>query len=516
MKYIFLLLTLLAINFTAQAQQPYWVIFTDKAPHNGATKLVTEQALQNRQLLGLPAVQESDIPVNSTYLDLLKKEEVAIQGTSKWLNAAFVELTPSQIISLKNQPFVAGIQPAKGKFVPAAAQLDINPADHSMGLMQIKAPVINKAKLTGKGVAIGVIDAGFYGASKNKSLAHIFDEKRVKGARDYVNPDKKDHYNNQETGLDYHGTTVLENIAGYNPDLREQMGFAVNANFYLARTDHGVKEWRGEEHYYVRALEWLDSMGVRLVNTSLGYATGFTDPAENYKPADMDGKTSVISKAVQTASDEKGMLIIVAAGNEGLKTNWKIVSAPADAAGVLSVGATAFESWTKMGYSGIGPEALPYLKPDVSCYSLSGTSFSAPVITGFAACLLEKKPDLSNKELIKILQQSGHLYPYGNNMLGYGVPQADVALQLLEGKKPAGKAQRIEAPGQSYTYKVKDKKQIAQNGGLVLFHKKNEKIVTLQETGELTKKGEVIVKRKNNAARTTLAAGLEVIEIVWK
>ena len=125
-------------------------------------------------------------------------------------------------------------------------------------------------------------------------------------------------------------------------------------------------------------MEWIDSLGVRVINTSLGYAKGFSNPAENYEPTQMDGHTSVISKAAQIATEKKGILLVVSAGNEGDDTNWMLISTPADAEGVLAVGATNQKLWNKIGYSSIGPEFLPYLKPNVSCFSLYGTSLAAP------------------------------------------------------------------------------------------------------------------------------------------
>jgi subtilisin family serine protease len=130
--------------------------------------------------------------------------------------------------------------------------------------------------------------------------------------------------------------------------------------------------------------------------------------------------------------DKKGILIIVSAGNEGDDRSWRIISTPADAQGVLAIGATNAKLWNRIGYSSIGPESLPYLKPNVSCFSLYGTSLSAPVITGFAACVMQANPKLTNKQVMELIEKSSHLYPYGNNYVGYGVPQASRAIALLK------------------------------------------------------------------------------------
>jgi hypothetical protein len=54
-----------------------------------------------------------------------------------------------------------------------------------------------------------------------------------------------------------------------------------------------------------------------------------------------------------------------------------------------------------------------------------GTSFSSPLVAGFAACAWQANPEYSNMELFRELEKSGELYPYYDYAHGYGVPQAD-------------------------------------------------------------------------------------------
>jgi hypothetical protein len=287
---------------------------------------------------------------------------------------------------------------------------------------------------------------------------------------------------------------------------------ATGATFCLARTDHGVKETRQEEDNWLMAMERMDSLGIRLINTSLGYALGFTNPKENYKPQQMDGKTSIISRATRIATEEKGMLIVVSAGNEGSDPNWRIVSTPADAEGVIAVGATKAKSRDKIGYSSIGPEFLPYLKPNVSCFSPSGTSFSAPVITGFAACLLQKEPTLTNKQLKNIIEQSAHLYPYGNNYVGYGVPDARKALQLLKDSTLHVNNIRVIKQKGDVCSLVSNDSSVER---AVVFRKKNQYFVLEQKVLALTK-NKLDLKRLPKEKQTTIDFGNEVVEIIWE
>ncbi len=414
----------------------YWVLLRDK--EQASTPALSQQSLLQRQQQQL-LLDETDLPVSTAYLTQLKQAGIQPICQSRWLNAVSVRLTTEQYVRVSALPFVEQILAIDPAIVITSLGVPVNPQMAPV-LTQIQAPDFVQAGLTGRFVNIGIIDAGFFGADSASALKHVFARNGVKQVRDYVN-EKKTHGNlfrTLETMSDFHGTEVMAAIAGNDPTENIQFGMATDATFYLARTDQGNREYRGEEDYWVSAMEWMDSLGVRLINTSLGYAKGMSNPKENYEPSQMNGHTSLISRAAQIAADKKGILIIVSAGNEGEDRSWRIISTPADAQGVLAIGATNGRLWNRIGYSSIGPEELPYLKPNVSCFSLYGTSLSAPVITGFAACIMQANPKLTNKQVMDIIEKSSHLYPYGNNYIGYGVPQASRALALLRNQAFAG------------------------------------------------------------------------------
>ena len=516
----YLILVFIMAASTAMAQPKYWIFLSDK--NAAASAAVSAQTLQNRQLQGLIAYDESDLPLRSDYLLSLQAQGVAIVHTSKWFNAVSAQLTDNQIDKLKKNSFVKAIQRIDGNFFVAKIpnlELPIGALSpkYDPVLSQVQAEAFAQANLTGKGVTVGVIDAGYLGAKRAEPLKHLFADgfltsPKVLGKRDYVSKNRdNDFYENMVAFTDFHGTEVLTAISGIDNEQKIQYGLATEAKFYLARTDHGDREWRGEEDNWVAAMEWMDSLGVRVINTSLGYAKGFTDPKENYEPSQMDGKSSIISRAAQIAVDKKGILLIVSAGNEGEDQSWRVVSTPADAQGVLSIGATNEKLWNRIGYSSIGPEALPYLKPNVSCFSLMGTSLSAPVITGFAACLMQANPKLTNKELFSIIEKSAHLYPYGNNYIGYGVPQASRALAILNQQITAPTAREVTAKGKSVVLKVDAKS----NELVSVFRKRSPTHVIVQEALRV-KDGAVFVRRQARETYTTVDLKTEVIEIKWE
>jgi hypothetical protein len=493
----------------AGAQPKYWISFTDKPAAAPGRCFVSEAAVRNRQQLKLPVCQPSDVPVPAAYLASLRALGVQPLHLSKWLNAASAYLDANQLAAVQGLPFVREVTPITGELIPAGAP---EPEFISTVLTQIGGREFIANGLTGKDVKVGVIDVGFYGLTTNRTLGHLLQEDRIKDVKDFITPTRTEHFNENETHSDYHGVEVLQMLTGYDPDRKMQYGLATGAHFYLARTDHGIREARTEEDNWIVAVERLDSLGVRLINTSLGYALGFSNPKENYKPSEMNGHTSKISRAAQVAVEEKGMLIVVSAGNEGDDARWRIVSTPADAQGVLSIGATKAKSRDRMSYSSIGPDFLPYLKPNVSCFAPNGTSFAAPVITGFAACLIEKNPALTNKQLMRIIEKSAHLYPYGNTYVGYGVPDARKALALAEDSTAVvNVVKEVRTKGNTYAYQVTQ----PEAEKAVVFHKKNAVVVLRQEL-LVVDEGKLNIRREPNETRTTLDLGTEVVEVFWE
>ncbi len=510
MRLVFLfLLTALAACGVAPAQpRTHWIFFTAK--DTTAPPALAPAALQARAARHLP-LDATDQPVSGTYLARLRQLGVGIRCRSRWLNAVSAVLTPAQEQAVRRLPFVREVRAVATGVVITATPTPHEPAKLAPVLAQIQAEAFAAAGLTGRFVPIGVVDAGFFGADSAAVLRPIARRGGFRQVRDYVNQPatKNQLFRTLETMSDLHGTEVLAAIGGLDPAGQLQLGLGYEASFYLARTDAGNRETRGEEDNWIQAVEWLDSLGVRLVNTSLGYAKGFTNPAENYRPGQMDGHTSLISQAAQLATDKKGMLIIVSAGNEGDDRSWRVISTPADAEGVLAVGATNARLWSRISYSSIGPQALPYLKPNVACFSLYGTSLAAPVITGFAACLMQANPALTNRQLRDIIEQSAHLYPYGNNFVGYGVPQATRALALLRGEPLPPTSRQLQATGTKLTVLIP-----GEDRPITLFRKQDTTHVLQQMVGRVSR-GQLTLRQLPGERYTTIDLKTEVIEVVW-
>jgi subtilisin family serine protease len=507
MKKYFLLAFVLAPLFVT-ASPKYWIYL--KTKDKNAAPAVSPLTLENRQKLGISLFDDTDLPVDVTFERVLQSNSVKVVNRSKWLNAVSAVMTREQVDRIRQLDFVQDVVMIDPGFYIARTQ-PVEKAQMAPVMSQVQANAFLKEGFTAKNVTIGVIDAGFYGADSSTSLSHIFSNDRILGVRDYVKPGRAGEllFSTAESFSDMHGTEVMAAISGVDTHDEVQYGMATNAKFYLARTDYSLREYRGEEDNWIAAMEWMDSLGVRLINTSLGYAKGFSDPKENYIPSQMDGKTSAITRAAQIASDKKGLTLIVSAGNEGDDKGWGIVSAPADAKGVLSIGATNAKLWNRIGYSSTGPEFLSYVKPNVACFSLYGTSLSAPVITGFAACLLQANPRLSNKELIDIIEKSAHLYPYGNNFVGYGVPLASRALALMKAPYLPNNSRRVTAKGRNFDVDV-----VSSDSLVAVYRKKNQKDVLSQQIAKV-QNGRISLKRQNGERFTTIDLKDSVIEVEW-
>jgi len=510
--HFFSLVFFCSLALEASTQPKYWVFLQhrESAASHGLP-WVSSKTESNRSMLGLPVKQETDLPPSQMAIQRVLNTGATLCRQSKWLNALSVQATEAQIQEILSLPEVKGVT-LIGFMITAKSKSDsVEVEKFTETIRQIQGQLLSEMGLNGAGVTIGVTDAGFFEADKNEYLQHVHKRNGVKATRDFVNPQQTDVYQSLGSSDD-HGVEVLSYMAGYKADKKGLTGLAWCADFVLARTDHQVNESRIDEDNWVAALEWLDSLGVRLVNTSLGYGLGYDNPDENYKPEQMDGKQSVVVKAANMAAKQKGMILVVAAGNDGGKQNWRIISTPADAESVLSVGATNYTNWNKMSYSGVGPKHLSYLKPDVSSASLNGTSFSAPVVCGLIACLLQWKPALSSDSLFNMVRRSGHLWPFPNNYLGYGVPQAGYIIKYLKtGIWHEKMVEEIKAKSNAIFIQVPEEWKAEYLG---IFHKTDERFV-VNQTNLTVSKNRMVVRQHASATRSTVHHAYGIWEIFW-
>ena len=395
----------------------------------------------------------------------------------------------------------------------------------------IHADEFLKRGITGKNVKVGIIDVGFAHAPEDPSLSYLFKKGRVQMMRDFVDRSNKDFFE-MRSDMDRHGTMVMKYLAGKDEDT--QYGIATDALFYLARTDDATREYRKEQEYFKDALEWMHNAGVRLVNVSLGYGYGFDDPAENYTPQEMDGVTSMISTAVREFAQKYDMIIVTSMGNDG-DNPWRIQTAPADVKEAVSVGLVD-KHMRKVAISAEGADFLLSVKPDITCFNnVGGTSFAVPVITGLIAGMLQQNNSLSCAEIMTMIHKAGHLYPFGNNYLGYGVPDSRKIIAMLEGRDfKDEKGMNLETPMNEFILGAD-----SCGSSVLLFHKKDHWSVLKQEillpeddkffirrpedifrqiliVDDKVKQKFHLEKRSSPVKRTTVVYNNNTLEIEWK
>jgi hypothetical protein len=122
---------------------------------------------------------------------------------------------------------------------------------------------------------------------------------------------------------------------------------------------------------------------------------------------------------------------------------------------------------------------------------------------------LQANPRLSNKELLKLIERSSHLYPYGNNYIGYGVPQASRALALAKAPYLPDNAKLINAKGRTCEVEV-----TSQDSLVAIYRKKNDKDVLSQQVAKV-QNGKISLKRQNNEKFTTIDLRDYVVEVEW-
>lgn len=467
---------ILAIAGSAFAQTwgaKYRVQFTDKnnSPYsiNNPQAFLTQRALDRRTNQGI-AVTESDIPVNQTYIDSLIDLGAKIFNVSRWFNTATVFLGDTTLVNdIEALTFVSSVTMTRPYFQLRVKQPrngggnsyegEVNPQSQktTQGLSQdqnmrrtmyaygdgfnqanmIGVDYLHGLGYNGTGMFIAVLDAGFYHVDQLDMFDSLRSSGRLLGYKDFVTP------GNDLFQESTHGMSVLSTMAGYVPGLL--IGTAPGASYWLLRSEDAGSEYVVEEDNWIAAAEYADSVGVDVINSSLGY-TDYDDDSPNYTYSDMDGNTARVTRGADMAAS-KGILVVNSAGNSG-NSYWRYIGAPADADSILTIGAV-----NSMGiiasFSSLGPTADGRVKPTVCAqgegtyvvssadgvYPGNGTSFSSPVMAGAVTCLWQANPTFNNMEVIEAVKRSASRYANPDSMYGFGIPNMAVAHMVLSGQE---------------------------------------------------------------------------------
>ncbi len=470
----FQLLLSVALSVSSSNGLMIWVEFKDKNHNNFSLsrphEFLSPRAIERRQKQAIP-IDYYDFPVNRAYIDsIIGLDGFTFYYSSRWFNGAMFSARDEETLAQLNHfNFIASkeitrplAKPATnkkgtqnvigtnefsdsypnngllaGNFPFSATSLQHQFADYGAAqnqILMVKGESIHQKGLWGEGKIIAVLDAGFRAVDTMNVFQDLWIYNRIAGFHDFVQ-NKPELYNGHS-----HGTFVLSVMAANHHGFYK--GLAPQATYWLLRTEDGATEYRVEEYNWLAGAEFADSVGVDIINSSLGYST-FDDPTQNYSYSDLNGASTVVSRAANMAYS-RGILVVNSGGNYGTQS-WKYIGAPADAQGVLAVGGVDHKG-VKASFSSVGPTPDRRIKPQVMAQGqgvaivntmgdisfANGTSFSSPIIAGMAACLWQENPEATAADIKQAIIRSADRYHQPDSLYGFGIPDFSKASALLK------------------------------------------------------------------------------------
>ncbi len=462
-KYISLLFLALLfhLSMAQMTSDKYWIQFKDKNESPFSLKnpaaYLSQKAIERRNKQNI-LISTNDLPVNPGYINEIKAMGGKIINQSRWFNAITISTSDTnKINSIKALVYVKDVkklEESKGKKVPSKFELESNtmafPIEKSDRLQttdvfnygpsffqanQIGVNCLHNLGYQGQGMTIAILDAGFLDANILPAFDSLRFNNQILGCRDFVTGDTMVYE-------DYpHGMNVLSCMGGNLPG--QLIGTAPKAKYWLLRTEDAATETISEEINWLVGAEFADSVGADVINSSLGY-NYFDNPADNILYSDLDGNTTIITKAADWAAS-KGIMVVSAAGNSG-GAPWYKITAPGDADSILTVGAVDSAGYI-VGFSSRGPTFDGRIKPNTVARGLqsviaangggivngSGTSFASPITAGAVACLWQANPTATNMQILYAIEQSASQFSNPDTIKGYGIPNFCTANNLLTG-----------------------------------------------------------------------------------
>jgi subtilisin family serine protease len=288
---------------------------------------------------------------------------------------------------------------------------DLGPVQYA--LAKLNLPQAHRLA-TGDNVLVAVIDSGI-------DPAHPEIDGYIAASFDPLNSKEPPHA---------HGTGTASAIIAH----ARLKGVAPSARILAIRafgaTSTGAE---GTTLTLLRAIDWAVAHGARIINMSFA---GPSDPE--------------MARGL-AAARKKGIVLIAAAGNAGPKSPPLF---PASDANVIAVTATDADD-NLFGVANRGKH-IAIAAPGVDILAAapggiyqmtSGTSVAAAHVSGLAALLLERKPDLTPDAIRKVLLSTAtDLGPKGrDDQFGAGLANAYRALQSLDASSAQAAARSISA-----------------------------------------------------------------------
>lgn len=508
---LFLLYAVLGIctNTFAQIKYKYLVLFKDKdgSPYSVNSPLVylSQKAIDRRFKQGI-SIKPSDLPPNPAYISSIQQTGATVIYKSRWMNAALVEATESQknailaLSSVKGIEFNRPLKQARQTTVRDKFAIEntesLNYGDATAQIQLLGVDEMHNQGFHGEGMLVALLDDGFLNVNTSACLQHLVQQNKIIKVYDFVDND------NTVYSQGGHGTAVLSTMAGYIDN--QMISPAFGASVALFRTEDIASETPLEEANWLFAAEMADSLGADIISSSLGYST-FDNSADNYTTAMMDGKTALSTRAADLAT-ERGIVVVVSAGNSGNDPSWQIITAPSDGDSVLAIGAVT-RAGNYASFSSRGNSADGRVKPDVVAVgsntalcntsgfasTSNGTSFAAPLVAGLVAGFWQANPHLTAQEVTRCIRKSGHQFASPDILLGYGyanfsrantVVQNEFSISAIE---PNSDLVSIKiSPSNKTDIELKFTNSLINNNLRITFIQQSTKQIIYQDTFILT------------------------------
>ena len=468
MKRIFLsLFLILAFISESQAQLTrYLVKFKNKGGTpftiNNPIQYLSQRAIDRRTKYNI-AIDSTDLPVTPSYINQVKNvPNVTLLNVSKWANAVTIQTTDANAITTINAfPFVQGSIGIGGRFANTGIFINKYKNEEALSTLSTarteevlsdyynygstsfneihlhNGEFLHNIGLRGQGMQIAMLDNGFnnYTASNFDAFDSINSNNQVLGTWDFV------ARNSNVSDDGDHGMSCFSTIAANIPG--QFVGKAPKANFWLYQTEENGSEYPIEEFNWACGAERADSSGTDIISSSLGYGIQFSGGIPDYPRSFFDGNTTISAQAADLAA-KKGILVFIAAGNEGNNTSFHYILTPADADSVVTVGAVDVNGIVGS-LSSYGPSADGQIKPDVASIGINariqtagggigfgnGTSFACPNMAGLGTCLWQGFPEFNNMKIVKAIQKAGSKFSAPDDRIGYGIPDMKAAFSNL-------------------------------------------------------------------------------------
>lgn len=293
------------------------------------------------------------------------------------------------------------------------------------------AAVQRKGRYTGKGINIAFLDTGIY---PHQDLTRPVN--RIIAFKDFVQCRKAPYDDNG------HGTHIAGDAAGN--------GWASQGKYKGPAPEAGIvgvkvldKNGDGFDSTIIKGIEWCIAQRKRLKLRILSMSFG----GPVYTSSGDDPLSQAVEKAVKA-----GLTVVIAAGNSGPGRG--TVESPGISPSAITVGAVDDRRTVKQSddriteFSSRGPapgnrkkpdivapgesvislrapgsrlaRQFPYLNTGKSYFVLSGTSVSAPIVSGAAALLLQQRPSLCPRQVKAVLQKNAFRLGLKANTAGCG------------------------------------------------------------------------------------------------